>query len=240
MECNPLRNYMRERDLTDHVFLRRVLSHIEKHALFEHRFFQAFSDGRLTIGDVGVWAKQRLFSSQRFAYFLGVFLSHLPDGPAKQVFIRQKSEEEGDGNPEKAHSKYLERLICALGVSSQDLDAETMLPGTCDFVGTFMRISCEGDILKGMSMYGFGEAVIAMEMTLLLEGLDTIPGLLPEDKEYCSKHALIDEHHAAELLDVLWPYLKNSSDEDRAWRGLVEILDARKGFYDGIVSVIGI
>ena len=65
MEAKPLRVYMEKRGLADDPFLCRTLEYIEGHPLFEHRFFKAFSAGKLSLEQVKEWAKQRLFSSQR-------------------------------------------------------------------------------------------------------------------------------------------------------------------------------
>ena len=242
MEAKPLRIYMKERGLEADPFLRRTLEYIEAHPLFEHGFFKAFCAGRLLLDQVKVWAKQRLFSAQRFPCFVGAFISHMEeDIDTRAVYVKQIYEEHGDLDPAKVHSRQLTHLIFALGVSRQELSAETMLPGTRNFVDTYMRISREGDIVKGMGMYALGsEPVIAMEMMLYLRGLATIPWLRPEDCIYFSDHAYHDYRHTAELTDVLLPYLKTDDDRERAWEGMVEIIDARKGLYDGIALQIGL
>lgn len=242
MEAKPVRVYLKERCLEDDPFLLRSLQHIEAHPLFEHRFFQAFRAGNLSVEQVKAWAKQRLFSSQRFPCFLGAFVSCLEDDvDARAAYVKQIYEEHGNLDPEKIHSRQLSRLIFALGVSRKELDAEVMLPGTRHFVDTYMRISREGNIPKAMGMYALGsEPVIAMEMVLCLQGLATIPWLKPEDYVYFSDHAYHDFRHTAELTDVLRPYLKSKSDCESAWQGMVEIIEARKGLYDGIADSIGL
>jgi pyrroloquinoline quinone (PQQ) biosynthesis protein C len=241
MEAKPLRVYMAERDLGNDPFLLKVLGHIEGHSLFSHVFFEAFGQGRLILEQIKVWAKQRLFSSQRFPCFLGAFISHVVDVDVRSAYVKQIYEEHGNLNPEKVHSRQLTRLIFALGVSRQELDKGEMLAGTQRFVDTYMDISREGDLLKCMGMYALGsEPVIAMEMVLCLRGLGTIPWLKPEDVIYFSDHAYHDYRHTAELTDILLPYLKSDADRERAWKGMVEILDARKGLYDGVASSIGL
>lgn len=242
MEAKPLRVYMQERGLESDPFLCRVLEHIEKHPLFEHRFFRAFQSGELLIDQIKIWAKQRLFSSQRFPCFLGAFISHLEtDVDARAAYIKQIYEEHGNLDPEKIHSRQLSRLIFALGVSRQELNMEDMLPGTQQFVDTYMRVSREGDIVKGMGMYALGsEPVIAMEMVLCLRGLETISWIKPEDYVYFSDHAYHDYRHTAELTDILLPYMTKEDERERAWQGIVEIIDARKGLYDSISERIGL
>ena len=242
MEAKPLRVYMNKRGLASDPFLCRVLKHIEDHPLFEHRFFRAFHAGKLSLDQAKVWAKQRLFSSQRFPCFLGAFISHIEtDIDARSAYVKQIFEEHGNLDPEKVHSRQLSRLIFALGVSRQELNQESMLPGTKNFVDTYMQISREGDIVKAMGMYALGsEPVIAMEMVLCLRGLESISWLKPEDYVYFSDHAYHDFRHTAELTDVLLPYLKCDSDRERAWEGIVGIIDARKGLYDSISDSIGI
>ncbi|MEK7068908.1 MAG: iron-containing redox enzyme family protein [Patescibacteria group bacterium] len=241
MQCKPLRVYMENSGLVSDPFLNRALDYIEEHELFKHRFFQAFTTGGLSIEQVKIWAKQRLFSSNLFTCFLGAFVSNIEDRGVRRAYAKQLWEEEGMLDPDKMHSRYLNWLIFALGVSRQELDAEVMLPGTRHFVATYMRISREGDVVKGMGMYALGsDPVIAMEMTLLLKGLNTIRWLRPEDKAYCSEHVEVDVRHAAELNAVLLPFLTTETEQKRAWQGMTEILEARKGFYDGIANAIGI
>lgn len=242
MEAKPLRMFMKERGLEGDPFLCRTLEHIETHPLFEHRFFKSFASGQLSLHQVRVWAKQRLFSAQRFPCFVGAFISHMEeDIDTRAVYVKHIYEEHGNLDPAKVHSRQLTHLIFALGVSRQELSAEPMLSGTRNFVDTYMRISREGDIVKGMGMYALGsEPVIAMEMMLYLQGLATISWLKPEDCIYFSDHAYHDYRHTAELTDVLLPYLKTDRDRKRAWQGMVEIIDARKGLYDGIADRIGL
>src|SRR5437868_7382801 len=117
MEAKPLRIYIKERGIDDDAFLGRTLKHIEEHPLFEHRFFKAFRAGKLSLEQVKVCAKQRLFSSQRFPCFLGAFISHLEqDVDARAAYVKQIYEEHGNLDPEKIHSRQLSRLIFALGV----------------------------------------------------------------------------------------------------------------------------
>jgi len=73
-----------------------------------------------------------------------------------------------------------------------------------------------------------------------LGGLETIPWLLPDDKIYFSDHAYHDYRHTAELTDVLLPFIQERSSQERAWEGIVEILNARKGLYDGIAKAANI
>jgi pyrroloquinoline-quinone synthase len=239
MEAKPLRIYMEERGLMGHPFLNRVLDRIESHSLFRHPFFEAFGAGTLSLDQVKVWAKQRLFSSRRFPCFLGAFVSHIDDIDIRHAYVKQMYEEHGNLDPEKVHSRTLTRLIFALGVSRPELNAQQMFPGTQAFVDAYMRISQQGDLLKCMGMYALGsEPVIAMEMVLCLKGLNTIPWLEPTDKTYFSDHAYHDYRHTAELTDVLLPHLQTLSNEKLAWQGIVEIMNARKGLYDGIAQAI--
>lgn len=241
MEAKPLRNYMEERGLVFHPFLNKVLVQIENHPLFKHRFFEVFGAGKLSLDQVKIWAKQRLFSSRRFPCFLGAFISHIDDIDIRHAYVKQIYEEHGNLDPEKVHSRQLARLIFALGISREELNAQEMFAGTQAFINAYMRISQEGNIVKCMGMYALGsEPVIAMEMVLCLKGLATIQWLESDDITYFSDHAYHDYRHTAELTDVLLPHLKNASDEDRAWRGIVEIMDARKGLYDGIAEAIGL
>lgn len=241
MKCEPLRKYMADSGLVDHPFLNQVLEHIENHALFTHPFFEKFATRKISVKKVKVWAKQRFFSSQRFTSFLGAFVPHIEDRDIRRAYIKQMWEEEGMLDPDKAHSRYLNWLIFSLGVSRQELDQEVMLPGTRNFVDTYMRVSRDGDVIKGMGMYALGsDPVIAMEMALCLKGLNTISWLLPEDKAYFSDHVEHDIRHTAELVAVLLPFLTNKAEQERAWQGMTEILEARKRFYDGISEAIGL
>jgi|SRR5208282_1687113 len=241
MKAEPLRVYMAERGLKDDPFLQKVLAHIEAHRLFDHPFFKAFESGKLSLEQVQVWAKQRLFSSQRFPCFLALFVSHIEDVDVRHAYVKHIYEEHGNLDPEKVHCRQLTRLIFALGVSRKELDQERALPGTRRFMNTYVRISQEDDLLKGMGMYALGcEPVIAMEMVLCLRGLNTIPWLKPEDTVFFSDHAYHDYRHTAELTDVLLPFLKTESDRRSAWQGIVQIIDARKSLYDGIAKRIGL
>src|SRR5690349_9832561 len=101
MEAKPLRIYMKERGLEADDFLCRTLKHIEGHPFFEHHFFNVFRAGELSLEQVKVWAKQRLFSSQRFPCFLGAFISHLEaDVDARAAYVKQIYEEHGNLDPE--------------------------------------------------------------------------------------------------------------------------------------------
>ncbi len=241
MKAKPLEQYMEERKFSDHIFLNKVRKHIEDHPLFTHPFLEAFGKGELSLDQIKIWAKQRLFSSRRFPCFLGAFVSHVEDIDIRHAYITQMYEEHGNLDPEKVHSRQLTRLIFALGIGRQELNQEKMLSGTQNFVDTYMRISQEGDLLKCMGMYALGsEPVIAMEMVLCLQGLATLPWILDEDKIYFSDHAYHDYRHTAELTDILLPFIKSKDDEDRVWQGIVEILDARKGLYDGIARAAGL
>lgn len=240
MQAKPLRDYIEDRGLNN-SFLTRVLDHIENHPLFRHPFLDAFGAGKLSLDQIGIWAKQRLFSSQRFPCFLGAFVSHVEDIDVRHAYIKQMCEEHGNLDPEKVHSRQLTRLVFALGISREKLNAEMMFGGTRNFVDTYMRVSQEGNLAKCMGMYALGsEPVIAMEMVLCLKGLGTIPWLLPEDMIYFSDHAYHDYRHTAELTDVLLPFIKTELEQERAWEGIVEILDARKGLYDGIAEAAGL
>lgn len=242
MDAKPLRIYMKQRHLEGDPFLLRVLDHIESHSLFEHPFFDAFCGRRLNLDQIKVWAKQRLFSSQRFPCFLAAFVSHIEDDiDVRAAYVKQIYEEHGNLDPERVHSRQLTRLIFALGVSREELSKEQMLPGTRRFVETYMNVSREGNLLKCMGMYALGsEPVIAMEMVLCLRGLQTISWLKSEDIVYFSDHAYHDYRHTAELTDILLPFLRSDTDREKAWEGIVEIINARKALYDGVAEQVGL
>src|ERR1022692_4795203 len=147
MEAKPLRVYMKQRGLKGNPFLQKVLIHIEAHPLFRHPFFEAFERGKLREDQVKAWAKQRLFPSQNFPRSLGAFISNIEDIDARTVYVKQIYEEHGNLDSEKVHCRQLANLVFALGVSKRELENERMLPNTRRFVGTYRRISQEGDVL---------------------------------------------------------------------------------------------
>lgn len=241
MQSGPLRTCMKDGGLENHAFLLKALAYIESHPLFTHPFFSAFAAGKLSLAQVQAWAKQRVFPSRQFPRSLAAFVSHLKGDEMRMAYVKQIYEEQGELDPLKVHSRQLEQLVFTLGVSRRELNDEPILPSTQDFMDTYMNISRGGDIVKAMGMYALGsEPVIAMEMELCLQGLDTIGWLEPEDKVFFSDHAHHDYRHTAELIEVLLPFIRNEADQNRAWQGMVEIIDARKRLHDGIGEKIGL
>lgn len=241
MECKPLRLYIEDNRAEGNQFLVEALKYIENHALFEHLFFHLLREGRLSQPQIQVWAKQRHFSSQAFPRFLAALVSNLVEEETRSAYVKQIYEEHGELVPEKIHARQLRNFIYALGVTPEELKAEPMLPGTANFVDAYVRLSRDNDVLKGMGVFALGsEPVVAMEMALVLPGLKRLTFLKAEDIHYFTDHAYHDFRHTAELMDVLMPYADTTEGQSRILEGMKEIIEARKGFYDGVAWQIGI
>lgn|GEM_PF-6540690 len=239
MRCMPIRKYMTMRPTAMPNLLAEALFLIESHRLFRAPFFGDFEAGQLSSRQIRAWAKQRHFSSTAFPRFLGALISNLADEETRASYVKQVYEEHGQLNSELVHSRQLRRFIYAIGVTEHELAAEEMLEETRSFVDAYFRLSRSTDVTKSMAAFALGsEPVIAMEMELCCKGLRHL-ALSSQDIVYFTDHAEHDYRHTYELLDSLLPYIGNSDAESSALDGMLEILEARAVFYDGISNLMG-
>ena len=82
------------------AFWQELESRISKYDLLRHPFYQAWSEGKLTLEDLREYAGDYYHHVAAFPTHLAAFYSRLPEGDLRRAVVQNLADEEGlDGNP---------------------------------------------------------------------------------------------------------------------------------------------
>lgn len=232
MKCKILRTY-KTSDKQSLALIDMVRDLIEKHKLFEHKFFKDYAAGRLADKHEKKWLKQRHFLSKNFPSIYANLIANSNDIVFLRPFVRQMWEEFGNGRKDKIHYYQLLNTLYAKGISHSEIENEPIAKSTQEVINIYQKWTRHENVIVGGGVFGFGiEPIIAMDMELSLEGLRKNRALNETDLVYFQDHATHDYGHSWEILDVVLPRIKTKEETELILEGVQDLLDSRIKFYN--------
>ncbi len=202
------------------MIVERIDKEIESRSVLKHPFYQAWSNGQLSIDALRGYAKEY--------YYL---VKHIPS--MVESIARSNSSKDIQTNlkEEKEHVELWVRFANSLGISKDELEAYEPSKKVKDAVSTMLKLV--GDYIQGVAaMYAY-EAELPKISSTKLEGLIKYYNLDSEDAtEYHKVHSIVDVRHAA-----VWRSILKDAREDEAesiYNAAVSSLVAQNLLLDGV------
>lgn len=214
------------------TFLEKLDSIIERHAMLDHPFYQAWNEGTLSKDALQDYSKQYYAHVRNFPVYLSATHSRCDDIEVRQLLLENLNDEEmGDEN----HPELWLRFAEALGVDRKEVRSATLLPQTVESVNALKSLTCSDNYLRGVAaLYAYESQVPEVARTKR-QGLRAFYGI-DSDRgvAYFTVHEEADIIHRTQEREII--EAKATHDESRR-----EVLEAAEAsakamltFLDGI------
>jgi pyrroloquinoline-quinone synthase len=183
----------------------------------QHPFYQAWSKGELTRGDLREYAAEYWHHVSAFPTYLSALHSRLPDGELRREVLRNLAEEEGlNSATARPHSDLWMDFAEGMGASRSEVEARAVLPEMTALTGAFRELMKEPSSAAAMAaLYAYESKVPAIAVTKA-EGLAEHYGTEGAAARYFTLHQTADVHHASVWRELINKELQASPEAEEA------------------------
>jgi pyrroloquinoline-quinone synthase len=187
-------------------FWSRFEERVRPFNLLQHPFYQAWSKGELTRGDLREYAAEYWHHVSAFPTYLSALHSRLPDGEMRREVLRNLAQEEGvDAATARPHSDLWMDFAAGMGATRDEVVGRAVQPEMTALIATFRELMQEGMASSAMAaLYAYESKVPAIAVTKA-EGLAKHYGTEGAAARYFTLHQTADVAHASvwrELIDT--------------------------------------
>jgi len=182
--------------------IKRIDDLIEERSLLKHKFYQMWSDGKLSLDSLSGYSKEYFQLVKAVPEFMTPIIQCAPETIVSELTGNQQEEIQ--------HIKLWIEFAGALGVTEKGIDQYQGLEKTKQAVSNLSSLmnSYEGG---SCAMYAF-EKEIPKISQIKLDGLSEFYGITnTEATEYFKQHTEADIRHAASWRNII----ENSSQDDK-------------------------
>jgi len=207
----------------------------DHHSLWNHEFLTRCRTGDLSLREVQILAVQMYKFSKEFNRILASILSCCQDESAQLVLLENLFDEMGQGDVNQAHPELFRRFTRALGIDDNTLAALATAPETSALIETYLRIPHQYGYLSALAAVCYAsEGIVSSLYTQLYKGIVGATPLPKQSLIFFEVHIDVDDSHAAKLAAVIEPRITIPEDEIKVKLAIVEAMDARVQFFNGI------
>src|SRR5687768_11914856 len=114
---------------------------VDSHAMLDHPFYQAWTEGRLPLGTLRDYARQYFHHVEAFPRAVSAVHSACPDRDGRRMLAENLAEEEGVEEGKQDHASLWMMFACGLGENEETVRGQRLNPETEALIGTFRRLS---------------------------------------------------------------------------------------------------
>lgn len=179
-------------------FWRELDSRVAKYDLLCHPFYQAWSAGTLTRGDLRAYAANYYHHVASFPIYLACLYSRLNDGELRRAVVANLADEEGlDGNPaSRPHSELWLDFAEGMGGSREEVRDSKPVDEIAGLTEHFRRISEEGSSPEALAAFYAYESQVPRVAAEKARGLREMYRADDEACAYFTLHAKADVYHS--------------------------------------------
>jgi pyrroloquinoline-quinone synthase len=184
----------------------RIDTKVAERAMLKHPFYQAWTEGRLSLEELRAYARQYFHHVEAFPRAVSAVHSACPDRDGRRMLAENLAEEEGLELGKDDHAKLWLMFACGLGdkeeaVRNQQLNSETKA-----LIDTFRNLSRQSYAAGLGALYAY-ESQFPGVASAKIEGLMDRYGIKDEETlRFFRVHESADVEHSAvcrQLLDRL-------------------------------------
>jgi pyrroloquinoline-quinone synthase len=216
-------------------FMQSFRHSTQVHPLWAHPFLQHCRSGELTLPEVQILAVQMYKFSKQFNRILSSIVSCCPDDQAQWVILDNLFDEMGRGDISQAHPELFRQFTRAIGISDDVLEECVTQPETQDLIETYLGLAHQYGYLSALGAVCFAsEGIVHSLYSQLYQGIQGAAPLSKQSLIFFEVHIDVDDSHAAKLAALIDPRIQNESDAIAIHHAILEAMDARVQFFDGI------
>jgi len=179
---------------------------VAKRAMLSHPFYQAWTEGRLSLDMLRAYARQYFHHVEAFPRAVSAVHSACPDRDGRRMLAENLAEEEGVEAGKQDHASLWLMFACGLGESEEGVRSQQLNAETRALIDTFRRLSRQSYAAGLGALYAY-ESQFPGVATAKIEGLVDRYGIADEETlRFFRVHATADVEHSSvcrELLDRL-------------------------------------
>ncbi len=192
--------------MTDVRVSQAIDTKVADRAMLSHPFYQAWTEGRLSLETLRAYARQYFHHVEAFPRAVSAVHSACSDRDGRRMLAENLAEEEGIESGKQDHATLWLMFACGLGEDEQSVRLQKLNGETQALIDTFRRLSHQSYAAGLGALYAY-ESQFPGVATAKIEGLVDRYGIADEDTlRFFRVHATADVEHSSvcrELLDRL-------------------------------------
>jgi pyrroloquinoline-quinone synthase len=205
---------------------------VAERAMLKHPFYQAWTEGRLSLDTLRAYARQYFHHVEAFPRAVSAVHSACPDRDGRRMLAENLAEEEGLESGKQDHATLWLMFACGLGESDDAVRGQPLNRETEALIDTFRRLSRKSYASGLGALYAY-ESQFPGVASAKIEGLVDRYGIADEDTlRFFRVHESADVEHSAvcrALLDQL-----PEAERAEAIAGGEELAGALWNFLSGV------
>jgi pyrroloquinoline-quinone synthase len=181
-------------------------SAVAERAMLKHPFYQAWTEGRLSLDDLRAYARQYFHHVEAFPRAVSAVHSACPDRDGRRMLAENLAEEEGIEAGKQDHATLWLMFACGLGESEDAVRGQALNAETRGLIDTFRTLSRRSYASGLGALYAY-ESQFPAVAGAPIEGLVERYGIADEETlRFFRVHESADIEHGAvcrRLLDRL-------------------------------------
>ncbi|GAA3902342.1 TenA family transcriptional regulator [Sphingomonas limnosediminicola] len=216
----------------------RIDIKVAERAMLKHPFYQAWTEGRLSLEDLRAYARQYFHHVEAFPQAVSAVHSACPDREGRRMLAENLAEEEGIERGKQDHATLWLMFACGLGedagaVRDQQLNAETQ-----DLIDTFRNLSRRSYASGLGALYAY-ESQFPGVASAKIEGLMDRYGIVDEETlRFFRVHESADVEHSAVCRELLDRFGEDEREE--AVAAAEELAGALWNFLSGVEARVSV
>ena len=179
---------------------------VAERAMLSHPFYQASTEGRLSLDELRAYARQYFHHVEAFPQAVSAVHSACPDRHGRRMLAENLAEEEGIEAGKQDHAALWMMFACGLGESEDAVRLQSLNAETQGLIDTFRKLSRQSYAAGLGALYAY-ESQFPGVASAKIEGLIDRYGIADEETlRFFRVHERADVEHSAvcrELLDRL-------------------------------------
>ena len=172
-------------------------SKVAERAMLKHPFYQAWTEGRLSLDTLRSYARQYFHHVEAFPRAVSAVHSACPDRDGRRMLAENLAEEEGIEAGKQDHATLWLMFAGGLGESEDGVRAQTLNPETQALIDTFRRLSRKSYASGLGALYAY-ESQFPGVASAKIEGLTDRYGISEEETlRFFRVHEYADVEHSA-------------------------------------------
>jgi pyrroloquinoline-quinone synthase len=169
---------------------------VEKYHLLKHPFYQAWSEGRLSKQQLGLYAEQYYQHVRAFPENLKQLAGRTNGDGALKSIVNENLDEELDASA--PHPLLWRQFAKSLGVTDVSLETAQPRPGIAALLDTFDEVATQGSMTQAVAAFYVYEAQVPEIASQKISGLRRFYGITePHALAYFAVHEEADVRHRA-------------------------------------------
>lgn len=208
---------------------------VKSHPIWEHNFLHKCRRQQLTSVEVRLLAVQMYKFCKEFNRILASILSCCENEDAQLVILENLYDEMGRGDSQQYHPELFRKFTRVLGIDDKTLDILPKTPETHRLIETYMGIAPKYGYLAALGAVCYAsEGIVNTLYTQLYKGITGTANFTRESLIFFEVHIDLDIDHAKKLAELIEPNITNSQQETQISQAIIEAMDARVQFFNGI------